>query len=103
MYVRNVPARKAPKSTDVPVNAAMLMNAQSTSAINTILEMWSYRAKWFSMYRRKIGAKRYFVTIGVTIAMPIEATIGRPINQPRLTLFPLFSLPRSEMTLQARS
>ena len=37
------------------------------------------------MKRRKIGAKRYLVTSGVTIDMAIEATIGRPMIQPRLS------------------
>lgn len=70
---------------DVPVNAAMLINAESTRVMSTILDMWSKRAKWYSMKRRKIGAKRYLVTSGVTIVMAIEATIGRPMIQPRLS------------------
>ena len=70
---------------DVPVNTAMLINADRTRVMSTILEMWSKRAKWYSMKHQKIGAKRYLVTSGVTIDMAIEATIRRPMIQPRFS------------------
>lgn len=50
------------------------------------------------MYLRNIGAKRNFVTMGVTMAIATEATMGRPIIQPRLASL-LESFPRSEMML----
>lgn len=62
-----------------------------------IFEMWSKRAKWYSMYFRNMGAKIHFVTIGVVMAIPTEATIGRPISQPRFVFG--VSLPRSPITL----
>lgn len=64
------------------------------------LERWSYLAKVCSIQRRKMGAKMYFVRRGVRMAIAADATIGRPIIQPRLVLLlePEGS-PRSLMTL----
>jgi hypothetical protein len=84
-YVRNVPARNAPKRTDVPAYAAILMKADRTKTIKRILETWSNFANLCSIQRRKIGANIHLVKIGVRIAMAAEATIGRPMIQPRLT------------------
>lgn len=100
-YVRNVPARNAPNKTDVPAYAAMLMKADKTNTIKRMLETWSNLANLCSIQRRKIGAKIHFVKIGVRIAMAAEATIGRPMIQPRFT-WPASgpeSSPKSPMTL----
>lgn len=85
-YVRKVPARNAPNRTEVPIYAAMLIKADNTRTINRMLETWSNLANLCSIQRRKMGAKTHLVKTGVRIAMPAEATIGRPMIQPRLTL-----------------
>lgn len=98
MYVRNTPARKAPNKTDVPVKPAMAINAERTRVMRIMFEIWSNCAKRCSMNLRKKGANTHLVTMGMTTAMPIDATMGRPMSQPRLTSSPE-SLPKSPITL----
>lgn len=43
-----MPARKAPKSTEVPAYAAIEMNADSTTITSIMLDKWSNLAKWCS-------------------------------------------------------
>lgn len=95
----NVPARNDPNKTDVPAYPDILTKADKTNTMRMMLDMWSKRAKWYSMYRRKKGAKQYLVRMGVATAMATEATIGRPISQPRLTSSDFESSPRRPITL----
>ena len=76
------------------------MKADNTRTMRTMFERWSSCAKWYSINFLKNGAKTHFVSTGIRIAMAIEATIGRPMSQPRSTLPPPESFPKSWMTLR---